>query len=322
MANPAIKGTPAAQTTSRVGAGKKSSIYASVGKKTPRKKIRTGIFGPLTSRHFQVVGGIYQRGADKPLKTYRYSAETPEYFLENWTQGGTALLSAAFSATLTHMAEVVSEEVLMTTTSPSLKWKGYLLKAIAPTNRLCISCKFVTAKNYGFRNVKDLNPTFEWQNFVELYGKDPLDSNRELSPDDISYDLRLYHAQRIPISQKTLGTGTLAREYRNLPTNSFTVDDPLEHCTAYTWTVRARFNLAGKTYVTHWSGNFNEKQIEEFRRKQHQDSGAVGFNARGSGFFGSDQQYFYREDSYYFPFFIAEPGRECDLRPPRSISDG
>ena len=159
-----------------------------------------------------------------------------------------------------------------------------------------------------------LQPTFAWQSFSELYEADPLAPDVALGGDDVTYDLRIFRAKPIPITSKTLGTGELVHEFRDIQGTSFKIVTPLEHCSAYTWTVRARFKLGDSVHLTHWSGNFAEKSIQKYREKQFQDDGMVRFNAQGASFLGQDQQYFYREDSYYFPFVAEDPEQKCRLK--------
>lgn len=263
------------------------------------------------------VGAMLVRNSDDVVITsHAYSVETKEHSVANWRQGGAQLLAEAFADSMAGAAEVVAEETLLTVRSPAQKKQGYLVKASKPKNKVCLfGCKFTTAKNYGFYETKTTQPTFEWDAFEPQFAADPLVEGQTLSSNQVEYDLRIHRAVPIPITNKTLGAGDVVQEFRAIESNSMTLDEPLEHCTAYVWTVRSRFDIDGKTHLTHWGGNYKESDIEKFRSKQTQRSGSVKFNAEGAGFLGQDQQYFYRESTYYFPFYVVEPGKKCKLNP-------
>jgi hypothetical protein len=81
------------------------------------------------------------------------------------------------------------------------------------------------------------------------------------------------HSTETPI---LLVPGAMLHESRGILGQEFTPDFALKHCTPYAWTVRTRFIAKGKTHLTHWSGDYTERRLEELRQNRVSNSGAVG----------------------------------------------
>jgi hypothetical protein len=257
------------------------------------------------------------------LDRYTYTVETPGHFIEGWSQGGLVLLATSFDAGIRKMAEVLSEELLLTVYSPRQRRKGYLLKAAAPKNKVCMfGCKYNGLKNYGYYETETLQPTFEWEDFRDAYARDPLYKDTTASDLEVTYDLRIYRSRlwlmqiRSPIGESPdplpiMLTGDLIHEFRGITGMIFTPEITLKHCTPYTWTVRARFKADGKTHLTQWSGNLKEKEIEKFRQKLISDSTGARTNRSVAGFIGIDEREYWRVESYNFPFLATTSGQKC-----------
>ncbi len=89
-------------------------------------------------------------------------------------------------------------------------------------------------------------PTFRWKPLPagDNHGAMPQDAG--LHPHDVTYDLRVWRAEDgFP--------GDLVYERTALPEAAHTLELPLEPSTPYFWTVRARFQLKGRTRVTPWA---------------------------------------------------------------------
>ncbi|NIW24432.1 MAG: hypothetical protein GWN29_07620, partial [Gammaproteobacteria bacterium] len=73
-----------------------------------------------------------------------------------------------------------------------------------------------------------------------------------------------FGAQFIPNADSSelflLLTGDLEYEFRDIADTRFVPQIELEACKPYTWTVRARFVVDGRTHLTHWSGNYDEDE--------------------------------------------------------------
>ena len=95
--------------------------------------------------------------------------------------------------------------------------------------------------NHYFRQVEEENPKFQWEAFPWEF--DTVDKKRF---DNITYDLKIY---RYP--------GLLAHKRFGIVGNAYQLDNPLLKGERYQWTVRAHFELDGKSRVTEWSGLYN-----------------------------------------------------------------
>jgi hypothetical protein len=250
---------------------------------------------------------------DEVLESYSLSVETPELDLEDWEKGGPALLGKAFQDAITELGIVLAEESLTVVTSPKQKKKGYLVESLEPKNKVCLfGCKKKTVKNYGFYNSESLAPVFRWVDFQEAYKRDPLYPETPLRAEDIAYDLRIYETLKLPSMADLYGPGELLHEERNIKDSSYTPAFELKPCTAYMWTVRTRFIVNDRLHLTRWSGNYKEKDLDKWRDKVGSPTRMDKFNLIGGAIAGKqDQQIFYREGSYYYPFMTHSPTGKC-----------
>lgn len=99
-----------------------------------------------------------------------------------------------------------------------------------------------------FARSESLQPTMQWESF-------PRKADREINPAEMSrvtnvrYDLQFFQLT----SDNTLANAIPILQYVSLPSNSYTVETPLEPKTRYLWKVRARFEIDGHKKVTEWS---------------------------------------------------------------------
>jgi hypothetical protein len=107
--------------------------------------------------------------------------------------------------------------------------------------------------NRKFVKVNSVSPRLSWESFPRDF--DLLTpGNRPVDISNVGYDLRVFEAGR--------STGTFlvpaAEVYsaRGVLTSSHRIESPLDACTGYFWTVRARFKLDGRSRVTEWAGAF------------------------------------------------------------------
>jgi len=94
-----------------------------------------------------------------------------------------------------------------------------------------------------FVEVDSLRPTLRWRLFPgpEQRKRDPaLDRVRE-----VRYEIRVWHTEHGY-------SGDLVYERDDLSEPHHALEESLEPSAAYLWTVRARFELDGMTYVTEW----------------------------------------------------------------------
>ena len=101
----------------------------------------------------------------------------------------------------------------------------------------------------------DLHPTFEWEAFPRGY--DLKSGNGRGQARNLRYHFRLYRYGRFPGSDPGLGTGrTVIFEKTGLESTRYQIEQPLEPCNSYRWTVRATFELNGTPRATEWTGSY------------------------------------------------------------------
>jgi hypothetical protein len=91
--------------------------------------------------------------------------------------------------------------------------------------------------------LQDLQPTFQWEAFPRGYEVVPGSAPGQAS--DVRYDLRI------------LANEGIVYERRNLESSSHRLEQPLQPCRAYRWTVRGRFVLNGLGYAMEWTGAYD-----------------------------------------------------------------
>ena len=106
-----------------------------------------------------------------------------------------------------------------------------------------------------FVDIDTLRPRFQWEAFPRQidFGQDGL---RENPFSNITYDLRLYRGM---MSGKVNLVAPIDLVYstQGLKNNHHQITKPLQPCSWYYWTVKARFRLAGVTRSTDWGGAYN-----------------------------------------------------------------
>ncbi|HEY6280524.1 MAG TPA: hypothetical protein VIW72_01850 [Burkholderiales bacterium] len=134
----------------------------------------------------------------------------------------------------------------------------YVLRAEYPEVRHCFKCEALFASkpnrswgNVEFVKIKELQPTLQWEPFP--WPDDLQTSEAQKQVTDVTYELKVYHALPaelvlVPGEQIYLRKG-LAAPYHQL-------EQPLEPCAEYFWTVRARFKLDSRYRVTEWAGTY------------------------------------------------------------------
>ena len=129
-------------------------------------------------------------------------------------------------------------------TACSIKSQTYGLKPLYPENRM--SSGAFGRSVILFTEVDSLQPLLRWEPFPpsedkELYGKEFSESIT-----NISYDIRIWLSYND-------SPGLIIYSETGLPEPQFELQKPLLYCSKYFWSIRARFEIEGKTRVTDWS---------------------------------------------------------------------
>ncbi len=133
--------------------------------------------------------------------------------------------------------------------------------ALAPKNhRVRITLwpgKIPVALGVKSIEVSSVQPVLQWEAFPRDF--DRIVGNAEAEYSDVTYELRIFAAWRagnedIDINRMPnyIEGPVYARD--GLTEQQHKIEEPLDHCAQYFWTVRARFTLGGLPRVTEWSG--------------------------------------------------------------------
>jgi hypothetical protein len=162
--------------------------------------------------------------------------------------------------------------------------------------------------------VDSITPTFRWERFPRSYDLENA-SGVPGTISDVRYDLRVLEAMdRTP--EGMIVPGKEVYRANNLPDAEHRISPLpppskssstgfvgwLVPCTRYFWSVRARFELDGRTRVTEWSGAFDHPMAAE-QKPWNLRRGVKAFPPMAPG--RPDPQWF------YFPFTILPESGWC-----------
>ena len=136
----------------------------------------------------------------------------------------------------------------------------YVLGAKYPEVRRCSSCgpMFASKANSGYGNVEfvtinGLQPTLRWEAFPRPHDLNTRETQHQIT--DVTYELKIYTA--VPAGIFLIPERQIYAR-RGLPTPYHQLEQPLEPCAEYFWTVRARFKLDSRYRATEWGGTYPE----------------------------------------------------------------
>lgn len=142
---------------------------------------------------------------------------------------------------------------------------SYALRAIEPRirNKFYLSTARITYGHLERYPLSELQPTFRWEPWPR--GFDIVPGNGPRQARQVRYDLRIFGATGILYEPRGLvepvhwldATGIIIYERRGLVEAVHRLEQPLEPCRTYRWTVRARFVLNGAPRATEWTGAYD-----------------------------------------------------------------
>ena len=131
------------------------------------------------------------------------------------------------------------------------------VKRGGPDLREMLSDKYVGGSGgREFTRVDDVRPTFRWQAFpraVDLAGG----AGSRGRYTDVSYEIAVHEAEMNRLGRvKYFAAGPLRYLRKGLLNPEHRVEEPLEPCGRYAWTVRPRFKLDGQPRLGEWTGAY------------------------------------------------------------------
>lgn len=226
-----------------------------VGLEGSRKKLK---FFMIVRAH------MFQPGSGEPLYDREFVYESDWYDGERWAADNAGLLEAEMRRAYASLAESIVEQVFLLTDLPLesnyrdpdqktqniLPMPGDMACGLAwrlPPRKFSPTVfGDLERKNWNrFPVIATRTPTLEWESFPRVIDKPARYAQLLSTVSNIRYDLRIWKVIRDAPPQ-------LVYERRALPVPTHTLDQPLESGTRYFWSVRARFDVNGKTRATRW----------------------------------------------------------------------
>ena len=211
----------------------------------------------LTVRAELLEGALGRR-----LDALEYTFKAGLFPLEKWMADDFTLLREAVEAGYKEIAANIIDDFLLIWHPPLPRDTAghiphYVLKSLSQPIKIGLSTR---EPHYGVATQKSfdvgtLQPKLEWEAFPRVEDIDGI----RFMPDyvtDVRYDLRVYRGV-------VTGHVTLPQKYYPVYSRSGLVEpfhkleEPLEFCKQYFWTVRARFNYKGLPKMTEWSGAYH-----------------------------------------------------------------
>lgn len=240
---------------------------------------------------------------------YKFLSE--RHKLKEWITDGAAPLTEAIQRGLRKLAEDVvdenfllfypneSEEIIpqqIDETSDQVQEPQeapvphYVLSPVYPALDLCFFCSTHAMGLREFVLVDSVQPTLQWESFPRAH--DLTDSGgQEQQITDVRYELRVFNTTTPPSGHDSLLIpAQQVYSARNISDPYHKIENKLDICSDYFWTVRARFKLDGRYRVTEWAGAFNiigwnEKPWNLRHGLHNYKSWAVGITADGPEWF-------------------------------------
>lgn len=225
-----------------------------------------GFEGSGKSLYFFLVvrARMIRPGDGEPLYDREFVYESDWYDGKRWAADDAALLEAELRRAYASVAESIVEQVFLLTALPLesnyrvtdektqniLPMPGDMACGLAwhlpPREFSPTVFGDLERRNWNrFPVIATRTPTLEWESFPRV-----IDQRAKYEPllstvSNIRYDLRIWKVVSDTPPQ-------LVYERRALTAPTHMLDQPLESGTRYFWSVRARFNVNGKTRATRW----------------------------------------------------------------------
>lgn len=149
--------------------------------------------------------------------------------------------------------------VVILLVAASCSWKGAVigLKPEFPENRIHGLSKDDISDKIVFVKIDSLQPTLRWESFPRPQDLKADKEGKLRLIKNVAYDLKIWSSESDFPNVVICSKQGLREPY-------YTLEIPLEPCSKYFWTIRARFKLNDKLRVTEWG-------ISKWPRLKHID---------------------------------------------------
>jgi hypothetical protein len=229
---------------------------------------------------------LVDRANGTPLDEMQRSYRSEAHTATEWLQDDAATFMRELNALMTEYAQTVVLEFFTLYYPPqpadpmeeASNWHtvlpGYVLKPEYPELRRGLDMRGAFSDKYAggcgtftlVSAVDSLQPTFRWESFprpADLAA--PPNQGRRIS--DVSYEIVVFRTNRLGKRRippfvapgdhpPCFAAGELAYTRRDLPQPEHRMEEPLQACARYAWSVRTHFRLGGHPRVGEWSGSY------------------------------------------------------------------
>ncbi|MEJ2115474.1 MAG: hypothetical protein P8X88_05370 [Gammaproteobacteria bacterium] len=186
-------------------------------------------------------------------KHYKYSA--PVFKKDTLLKNNAVLLSQVVLESIERVAEWIVDDIFLLY---SFNYASAPNNEITNQSRICVPLipisplpKPKLIDVYGDLRIDTIQPTFAWDVFPSEWHESNDKHNSLQRVKDVTYELRIY--EDVDMHPRSTDLGREVYSKKGITKASHQIDQKLEACKMYRWTVRAQFSLDGQTYVTDWS---------------------------------------------------------------------
>lgn len=228
---------------------------------------------------------------------HAYSESRPYH---EWARDGGRAFRAALYQVQDELAEQIVDELFLLYSLRSAhaladlapeergrEFRRYVLAPEYPNLGICVFCGPRNFAGLPFSAVDSLQPEFRWERFPRSGELGAGEMGPAPSVTSVSYELRVYRSNRyfkhtyvqiVPVGTipvplwETLdvwNAASMVHERTGITQPHHRLELPLEPCTRYQWTVRARYALDGMPRVTEWAGAFPPDRAPWTLRHHH-----------------------------------------------------
>ncbi len=213
----------------------------------------------LISLGMQARVRVFSTRDDKVIDTLTMKYTSYARTIDEWLADDGQAIKMAFERDSASIAEQAIDEILLiyhpkailqqppaeTGPSQTERVPPYALRAIEPPirNKFHLSGSRTTYGALERYPLSELQPSFRWEAWPR--GFDIVPGNEPGQAQQVRYDLRIR------------GEGGIIYERRGIVEAEHRLEQPLEACHTYRWTVRARFMLNGVPRATEWTGAYD-----------------------------------------------------------------
>lgn len=178
--------------------------------------------------------------------------------LNEWSADRGKLLAEALQESYEPLAHYIYTKMFVVYPFPDRSFKGFPIATfgLAPIHpRLSLPPLFSPLDKSTA--VDSLQPTLSWESFPrhEDTSADPRSMNRVRH---VRYDLRVAPVNVVEHDGHVdMQPGKCIIDRQNLESPAYSIEQPLARASLYVWTVRARFELDGRTWVTEWASQWH-----------------------------------------------------------------